>query len=28
LRMPLADYQAEIDADSQAADERLQSRLP
>jgi 5-(carboxyamino)imidazole ribonucleotide mutase len=28
LRGPLADYQAEIEADSQAADERLQSRLP
>ena len=28
LRQPLAEYQAEIEADSTAADERLQPRLP
>ena len=28
LRQPLADYQAETEADSRAADERLQTRLP
>ena len=28
LRTPLADYRAEIEAESAAADERLQSRLP